>query len=244
MHGQHLDAYVIGAGVAMFGDTLRDRAFVAPRDDRVDEAVASAVGEVVVGEAEPTPVVPVVGKRRGRWRARRARRCRASSASVLSTTDCSTARILSAPMTRARRRGVLGRAWYGCAPSARSAESASIFGPSAASTRRGGVGRLHGEEQRRVHVVEVVPHRRERRPVRRLAHPLDRGLVAHTDAEHEPSGKRLFDGAPRRVRASSRRARRAGTMPVATTSVVVAPRSSVECTIASRFTASGIQSAP
>ena len=38
----------------------RDRVLVAPGDERVDEAVAAAVGEVVVGEAEPHPVVRVV----------------------------------------------------------------------------------------------------------------------------------------------------------------------------------------
>ena len=35
---------------------------VAPDDQRVDEAVAAAVGDVVVGEAEPPPVVGVVGQ--------------------------------------------------------------------------------------------------------------------------------------------------------------------------------------
>jgi hypothetical protein len=61
-------------------------------------------------------------------------------------------------------------------------------------------GRLRGEEQRRVHVVEVLAHRRERRRVRRLADRLDHRLVTDAEAEHEPTGIRLLDRPPTRVR--------------------------------------------
>ena len=51
---------MVGAGVAMLLDTSRDRRLVAPDDERVDEAIAAAAGDVVVGEALPLPVVGVV----------------------------------------------------------------------------------------------------------------------------------------------------------------------------------------
>jgi hypothetical protein len=53
--------------------------------------------------------------------------------------------------------------------------------------------RRRGQEERGVHVVEVLPHRRERRGVRRPAHHLDRRLVTHTDPEDEPARERFFD---------------------------------------------------
>ena len=120
----------------------RDRVLVAPDDDRVDEPVAAAVGDVVVGEPEPPQVVRVVRQaevdrqspardrdvpRRDRSRARPSAR----AASSLPGPRCSRATA-----------GVLdGVTKYGWAPSVRSAASSSIFGPSAASTRaRGRVG--------------------------------------------------------------------------------------------------------
>ena len=42
---------MVGSGVAVLLDPGDDRGLVAPDDERVDEAVAAAVGEVVVGEA-------------------------------------------------------------------------------------------------------------------------------------------------------------------------------------------------
>src|SRR3954468_11309232 len=60
--GQYLDADVIGAGVAVLLDPRRDRCLVSPHDEGVDETVAAAVGDVVVGEALPLPVVDIVGE--------------------------------------------------------------------------------------------------------------------------------------------------------------------------------------
>ena len=48
--GQDLDAHVAGAGVAMLLHSLGDRRLVAPHDEGVDQPIAAAVGDVVVGE--------------------------------------------------------------------------------------------------------------------------------------------------------------------------------------------------
>ena len=60
--GEHLDADVVGSGVAVGLDALADRGIVAPGDEGVDETVAAAVGEIVVGEPDALPVVRVVGE--------------------------------------------------------------------------------------------------------------------------------------------------------------------------------------
>ena len=58
--GEHLEADVVGAGVAVRLDASGDRLLVAPRDERVHEPVAAAVEQIVGGEPEPHPVVGVV----------------------------------------------------------------------------------------------------------------------------------------------------------------------------------------
>src|SRR5262249_46773403 len=55
-----LDAHVVGAGVPMRLHARADRGFVAPGDVGVDKAVGAAAGEIIVGEAEPAPVVHVI----------------------------------------------------------------------------------------------------------------------------------------------------------------------------------------
>ena len=57
--GQDLDADVVGARVEVGPDPVR-RGLLAGGDERVDQAVAAAVGQVFVGEAEPAQVRPVV----------------------------------------------------------------------------------------------------------------------------------------------------------------------------------------
>lgn len=46
-----LDADVVGAGGEVLADAAGDRFLVADRDDRLDQAVATAVGEVPLLEA-------------------------------------------------------------------------------------------------------------------------------------------------------------------------------------------------
>ena len=105
----HLDAHVVGAGVAHRLHARRDRVEVAPRDDRVDQAVAARVGEVVVAVAEPAQVVRVVRQRRRRSRCAGARSRARSTGSVSSTTASSTAIIASGPSVSRATRDVLGR---------------------------------------------------------------------------------------------------------------------------------------
>ena len=52
-----LDADMVGARLAVGADACGDRVRVAPRDQRVDQAVAAAVGEVGVAEAVLAPAV-------------------------------------------------------------------------------------------------------------------------------------------------------------------------------------------
>ena len=103
-----LDADVVGAGVEVRLHTGRDGGLVAPRDEGINEAVAAAVGEIVLAEAEPQPVVHVVRQLRGSARDARGRCARARAASVSSTTRCSGASSAS----RAERLAGLTR----CAP--------------------------------------------------------------------------------------------------------------------------------
>src|SRR4029453_6742594 len=60
--GQHLDAHVVRTGVVVGADAGPDRIDVAPRDDGVDQAIAAAVTDVLVREAEGGEVVHVVRK--------------------------------------------------------------------------------------------------------------------------------------------------------------------------------------
>src|SRR5690606_13251678 len=60
---EHLDAHVVGARLPVLGHPGRDRVDVAPGDQRVDERVAAAVGQVVVPPPEPAQVAHVVGQR-------------------------------------------------------------------------------------------------------------------------------------------------------------------------------------
>src|SRR3546814_7198423 len=57
--GHRLDADVVGAGGDVLLDAGAHRVGIAPGDQRVEEVVGGAV-DVLVGEAEPEPVVPVV----------------------------------------------------------------------------------------------------------------------------------------------------------------------------------------
>ena len=86
--GEHLDADVVGARGVVLGDALGDLPRLTPGDERVDQALAAAVGNVVVGEAEPQQVVDVVrrvqvavggGARDRRGRGRRRSRARPSA---------------------------------------------------------------------------------------------------------------------------------------------------------------------
>ena len=65
---------------------------------------------------------------------------RASAASVDSTTICSGASKASGPRIARALAVCSGVVKYGCAPFAAEADSSSIFGPRAASTRPGGAG--------------------------------------------------------------------------------------------------------
>src|SRR5947209_10524596 len=58
----HLDADVVGAGVAVLAHAGGDRFGVSPRDHRIDEPLAAARAQVVVAEPEPPQIVRVVRK--------------------------------------------------------------------------------------------------------------------------------------------------------------------------------------
>src|ERR1700682_1774859 len=53
---------MVGAGLDVFVEPLGDVRGGAVRDDRVDQPVAAGLGHVLVGEAEPLPVVDVVAQ--------------------------------------------------------------------------------------------------------------------------------------------------------------------------------------
>ena len=50
---QHLNADMIGAGGLMLAYALSNSVEVTPGDDRVDQAIAAAVPEILFGKAEP-----------------------------------------------------------------------------------------------------------------------------------------------------------------------------------------------
>ena len=107
--GVRLHAHVVGAGVEVRLDASRDGRLVAPHHDVVDQAVAAPVGEVLLGEAEPAPVVHVVaGSCRYTERPSRAM-ARARAASVSSTTCCSGSSSGPSPKDLACARRVLRR---------------------------------------------------------------------------------------------------------------------------------------
>src|SRR5215469_18738774 len=60
LRNDRLDADMIGTGVPMLLDTGADLALVAPRHHRIDKAVGTAAGEVVVAEALPPPAVDII----------------------------------------------------------------------------------------------------------------------------------------------------------------------------------------
>ena len=123
---------------------------------------------------------------------------RAFAGSVSSTAICSGMSHASGPITSRAIAVCSTGTKYGCAPMARSAASASIFGPSAASARTGSCAAGRGEVRRGVHPVEVLAHRGERRSVLVLAQALDRGLVAHAEPEQEAVGERVGERLPDR----------------------------------------------
>ena len=59
---EHLNRDVVGTGVEVLLEPLGDVVRRAVRDQRVDEPVAARLGHVVVGKAQPLPVVQVVGQ--------------------------------------------------------------------------------------------------------------------------------------------------------------------------------------
>ena len=154
----HLDAHVVGAGVAHRPDAGRDRVEVAPRDDRVDEPVAPLLGEVVVAVAELAQVVRVVRQAdvdRGVPAGGRARRRR----------DRCRARPRARP--RSSRRGRASRAPRPRARAARSRDARRrrdrAASPSIRGRERGEHARVDRERDRgRVEAVEVLDHLRER----------------------------------------------------------------------------------
>jgi hypothetical protein len=57
---KHLHIHVVCAGIAMRLHPSRNGSLVAPHDERIDHAIAQIAAEVVVGEANSSPVVGVV----------------------------------------------------------------------------------------------------------------------------------------------------------------------------------------
>ena len=57
LHVEHLDTDVVRSCIQMFLHALANPLHVTPRDERIDKTVAALTHEVVVGEAEATPVV-------------------------------------------------------------------------------------------------------------------------------------------------------------------------------------------
>ena len=129
---------------------------VAAGHDGVDQTVAAAVGEVVLAETESHQVVHVV-RRAQVDRHSLASRSRAPwHRSVSSTTICSGARIASGPrISRACAVCSTGTK-YGCAPSARSADSSQHLRTECRERRSPDARRADGHEQRVVHLLEVL----------------------------------------------------------------------------------------
>src|SRR5262245_3473823 len=168
---QHLDADVIRTGGVMGPHSLPDRVEPAPGHDRVDEAVASPVGQVIVGEAEREQVVPVV------WQAEIDRhvpaRDGAGSRRVLlqhgGLLRCEErARAHDLPRARGVLRGnEVGMSAAGSLP--RECEHLRRERP---DDPLGRAGRGDGQEGRRLHRVEVAAHEAERLLVAVPAHAL------------------------------------------------------------------------
>src|SRR5207249_2949142 len=55
-----LDADMIGAGVPMLLNPLADRRLASPGDIGVDETLRPAAGKILIGKAEPPPIVDVI----------------------------------------------------------------------------------------------------------------------------------------------------------------------------------------
>ena len=160
---------MVRAGGVVRVDPRLDRVLVAPRDDRVDEPVGAAVGEVVVAEAEAAQVVRVVGQRRGRspWPAGRWRA--PSAGSVSSTTFCSGSSSASGPRCSRANAVCSTGTKYGCAPAARC---------------RGELEHLRAERGEHAH------RRRRRRGTRSTARrPSRRGTRASWSAACRRSGR-------------------------------------------------------
>ncbi len=52
---------MVGAGLEVLADPLRYAVRVAPRNERIDQAIAAAVGQLLLGKAEAEQRVAVVG---------------------------------------------------------------------------------------------------------------------------------------------------------------------------------------
>src|ERR1035437_1580744 len=61
--GAHLDTDLVCPRGEVSPDALDDRADVAPRDERVDEAVAPVTGKVLIAPAQAPEIVHVAGQR-------------------------------------------------------------------------------------------------------------------------------------------------------------------------------------
>jgi len=60
--GDHLETHVVGPGVVVLADAICDRGRIAPGDDRINEAVASASLDVLIAKAESAQVLRVIGE--------------------------------------------------------------------------------------------------------------------------------------------------------------------------------------
>lgn len=59
---RNLDADVVGARIAVLAQLRGDHLLITPGDQFIDQAVATGCGDLVLGEAETTPVVHVIGQ--------------------------------------------------------------------------------------------------------------------------------------------------------------------------------------
>ena len=170
----------------------------APHHDRVDEPVGAAVGAVVLAEAEPKQVVPVVGEAEVDLHALagnlpRSQRISLEHAHLLRGEQ----RV--GPHHLARNSGVLG-----CLEVRVRSVGLRCCQRQHLRTERGEhprwpLGRADGEEAGRIHAVEVDIHVGERLRIVVLAHTGDEVRMADAEAEQEPPGKCVLDGAHRRV---------------------------------------------
>jgi hypothetical protein len=129
-------ADVVGSRVELLDDSCRDRRVVPPRHEAVDQRIAAGVGDVRFAEAAPQPRVPVVAQAAVRVGEEVA--AERTCATCIRIDDDGNAGASSLPSPSACRadRVCAGGTMYVCDPHARSRATVSIFGASAAITRR------------------------------------------------------------------------------------------------------------